>query len=78
MGSIRHEVTSGKRTARVKKANQGTHPSLTPAQRLGREAENVITFEHVNVNEINSHDKFIELQHTIGILELLIQGITDN
>ena len=58
-----------KRSKRVKEANGSGIPSLTPSQHLGKEAEEVITFEHINVNEINPHDDFVELTNTMGMLE---------
>ena len=42
--------------------------SLSSSQRLGKEADNVLSFEHINVNGIRSHDEFVELQNTMGIL----------
>ena len=73
--SINQEAARNKRNTRVQTANKGSDPSLTPTQRLGREAENMITFERIYVNGINPHDKFIELQHTMGILEQMEAGV---
>ena len=44
----------------VSRCNKKMHPSLTPSQRVGRGSENLISFEHINVNGINPHDDFIE------------------
>ena len=57
------------RLKKFKEANGSGIPSLTPSQHLGKEAEEVITFEHINVNGINPHDDFVELTNTMGVLK---------
>ena len=57
-----------KRKRRVLEANGKTEPSFTPSQRMGQDAENILSFEHINVNGIRPHDDFIELKNTMGIL----------
>ncbi len=44
-------------------------------KRIGKEADEVITFEHININGINPHDEFVELKNTMGILEKMETGI---
>ena len=39
------------------------------------EGNNAISFEHINVNGINSHDTFIELTNTIDTLESIKAGV---
>lgn len=41
----------------------------TPQQRLDNAAEDILSFGHINVNGINSHDNFVELTNTMGILD---------
>ena len=36
---------------------------------MGNEADNVLSFEHINVNGIRPHDEFVELKNTMGILD---------
>jgi len=36
---------------------------------MGREAEKIILFEHINTHGINPYDEFLELKNTMGILE---------
>ena len=36
-----------RREQKVKEANENSSPSLTPSQRIGKEADEVITFEHI-------------------------------
>ena len=61
--------------ARVQAANQDTIPSRTPRQHLGAESKDIISFEHINIHGINSHDSFIELSTVMGILETMEAGI---
>ena len=58
-----------KRARRVIEANKNLEPSLTPSQKTGNEADNVLSFEHINVNGIRPHDEFVELKNTMGILD---------
>jgi len=64
-----------RREQQVEKANLGSPPTRTPRQRLGGKAEDVISFEHINVNGINSHDQFVELTNTMGILDNMEAGV---
>ena len=57
-----------RREKRISTANNGSAPSRTPSQRLGTQAHNIISFEHIDVNGIHPHDGFVELQNTMGIL----------
>ena len=66
---MKAETIKLKRGRRVIEANKNSAPSLLPSQRLGKEAENILSFEHINVNGIRPHDEFVELQNTMGILE---------
>jgi hypothetical protein len=60
-----------KRKQRVQQCNGTIYPSKTPSQRVGKGSENIISFEHINVNGINPHDGFIELQHAMGVLNTM-------
>ena len=64
-----------KREKKVSSCNRNIPPSLTPSQRVGCGSENIISFEHINVNGINPHDDFIELQNTMGILQKMEAGV---
>ena len=63
------------REQKIEEANAESFPSLTPSQRLGKQGNEIITFEHINVNGINPHDEFVELQNTMGILEKMEAGV---
>ena len=63
------------RNARVLEANVNSTPSLTPSQRVGEGAQDIISFEHININGINPHDNFAELTNTIGILDTMEAGV---
>jgi len=65
----------GKRAERVTKANGGSPPSRSPSQCLGVETEEIISFEHINVNSTNAHDNFVELCNAMGILENMEAGV---
>ena len=62
------EEIKEKRKRRVLEANKKTEPSFTPSQKMGQDADNILSFEHINVNGIRPHDEFIELKNTMGIL----------
>jgi len=47
----------------------------TPSQRLGVGTKDIISFEHINVNNINSHDSFVELSNAMGILDTMEAGV---
>jgi hypothetical protein len=64
-----------KRKKRVKECNGTIYPSMTPSQRVGDGSENIISFEHINVNGINPHDEFIELQNAMGVLNTMEAGV---
>ena len=64
-----------RREYKVKEANANSSPSLPPSQRTGKEADEIISFEHINVNGINPHDEFVELTDTMGILEKMEAGV---
>ena len=38
-------------------------------------AEEIISFEHINVNGVNAHDDFVELSNCMGILENMEAGV---
>ena len=59
------------RNARVLEANVHSTPSLTPSQRVGEGAQDIISFEHININGINPNDNFAELTNTMGILDTM-------
>ena len=63
------------REDRILAANRNRLPTRTPSQRLGSEASEIISFEHVNINGINSHDNFVELSNTMGIIETMETGV---
>jgi len=63
------------RNARVLEANVHSTPFLTPSQRVGEGAQDIIFFEHININGINPHDKFSELTNTMGILDTMEAGV---
>ena len=56
-------------------ANRNRVPSRTPSQRVGKESQDIISFEHVNINGINAHDSFVELSNTMGILDAMEAGV---
>ena len=58
-----------KRAERVNEANGSSPPYRSPSQHLGAESEEIISFEHINVNGINVYDNFVELSNAIDILE---------
>ena len=64
-----------KRGERVLEANGNLTPSLSPSQRLGAGAWDIISFEHVNINGINTHDNFVELSNAIDILATMEAGV---
>jgi len=39
------------------------------------EAANIISFEHININGINPHEKVSELNNTMGIIERMEAGV---
>ena len=55
----------------MKDTNTDSFPTLTPSQRPGKEADTIISFEHINVNGINPYDEFVEIINTMGILKKL-------
>ena len=55
--------------------NKDILPSLTPSQQVVCRSENIISFERINVNGINPHDDFIELQNTMGIFKKMEAGV---
>ena len=69
------EETMEKRQTKVRIANEGIPPSRTPGQRLGEEGDSLISFEHMNIHGIISHDEFVELTNTMGTLEAMEAGI---
>ena len=42
---------------------------------MGSGSKNLISFEHINVNGINPHGDFIELQNSMGILNKMEAGV---
>ena len=64
-----------KQGERLLNANEHRTPSRTPRQRLGVRADDIVLFEYININGINSHDSFIELSNTMGILEQMELGV---
>ena len=34
----------------------------------------IVSFEHINVNKINPHSQFVELTHTMEALEKMVAG----
>ena len=42
---------------------------------MDKEAEEVISFEHINVNGINPHDDFVELANAMEIIETMEAGV---
>ena len=63
------------REERVLHSNEHRTPTRTPSQCLGVRADEIISFEHININGISSHDSFIELSNTMGILEQMEAGV---
>jgi len=64
----------GKQAERAAEVNGSSPPSRSSSQRLGAEAEDIISFEYINVNSINPHDNFVELSNAMGILEKMEAG----
>ena len=61
---------------KVKIANKHHEPTLTPSQKYGPDAhDEVISFEHININGINAHDNFVELDNVMGILRTMEAGV---
>ena len=59
----------------VKEANRGSLPTQHLKARYGQKgSEEIITFEHINVNGINPHDGLIELTNTLGIFKSIGAG----
>ena len=56
-------------------ANGNRPPALSPSQRLGEGAEDIVSFEHININGINAHDNFVELSNAMGMLEPMEAGV---
>ena len=56
-------------------ANNGSRPTPSVSQRYGKESEEIITFEHINLNGINPHDNFVELTNIYGILKTMQAGV---
>ena len=69
------EQVINKRNAKVLEANGHSIPSLTPSQRVGEGSQDIISFEHININGINLHDNFAELTNTMGILDTMEAGV---
>lgn len=64
-----------RREKKVKEANRGSLPTKSLKEKYGeKESEEIITFEHINVNCINPHDGFIELTNTLGIFKTMGAG----
>ena len=63
------------REDRIKAVNRNCVPSRTPSQRLGKDEQDIISFEHGNINCINAHDSFVELSNTMGILDSMEAGV---
>ena len=63
------------RRQKIIEANGTRPPSRSPSQRLGLGAEEIISFEHINVNGVNAHDDFVELSNCMGILENMEAGV---
>ena len=69
------EHVKSKRKARVLEANGNRIPSLTPSQRVGAGAQDIIFFEHINITGINAHENFAELTNAMGILTTMEAGV---
>ena len=61
--------------ARVQERNKGTELSKTPTQRLGKDSDAVISFEHINAHGTKPHDTFVELTNTMEILASIEVGV---
>ena len=70
-----NDKSDDKRQQKITSANNGQRPSRTKHHRYGDEANNVITFEHINVHGIHPHDQFIELTNAMGILDTANAGV---
>ena len=60
---------------RIKEANRNRVPSRTLSQRVGKDAYDIISFKHVNINGINAHDSCVELSKTMGFLDAIEAGV---
>ena len=69
------EERKRRRAKRVEAANNGSRPTPSVSQRYGKESEEIITFEHINLNGINPHDKFVELTNIYRILKTMQAGV---
>ena len=67
--------TRRKREERIIEANRNSPPSRFPSQRLGIGAEEIMSFERINVNGLSAHDEFVELSNAMGILENIEAGV---
>ena len=64
--SHRHTLKS---RAQTEKLNINTTGTKTIKESYGTINNDIVSFEHINVNGINPYSQFVELTHTMGALE---------
>ena len=61
--------TTSKSMATAEEINKHTTPTKTIKESYGELDNDIVSFEHINIHGINPRSQFVELTHTIGVLE---------
>lgn len=62
--------------ARINKANRNTVPSLNIQQQYEtQEIDEIVSFEHININGIGAHANFAEMTNLMGNYKMLQTGV---
>ena len=69
--SARHHTppTTLKSREKNEKINKHTTPTKIIKESYGKIDYDIVSFEHININGNNPHIQFMELTHTVGVLE---------